>query len=209
MAKDPYRTSAAHYDRFIGPITHALRLNGMKLYPPKPEMKVLEVGCGTGSNLMLYREAGCSVYGIDVSPSMLGIARTKLGEDATLQLGDASTMQYQDSFFDVVIAMFVFHEMASEIRPLVMREMIRVTKRDGRVLMIDFHPGPIRFPMGWIYKGFILFLERVAGAEHFSNYREFLSLKGVPGLIENQELIVDRRKIVSAGNIAFFLLKPK
>jgi demethylmenaquinone methyltransferase/2-methoxy-6-polyprenyl-1,4-benzoquinol methylase len=118
-------------------------------------------------------------------------------------------MLYQDNFFDLVIAMFILHEMPSEIRPPVMREMIRVTKQEGRVLIIDFHPDPIRFPKGWLYKAVILFIERVAGREHFSNYRDFLLQEGLPGLIETQKLIVDRRKIVSSGNIAFFLLKPK
>ena len=180
----------------------------MKLYPPEPGMKVLEVGCGTGTNLMLYHQAGCSVYGIDLSPSMLGVARDKLREGADLQLGDASKMPYQGNFFDLVIAMFALHEMPGEMRHLVMREMIRVTKQEGMILIIDFHPGPIRFPKGWIYKAIILFFERVAGGEHFANYRDFLSHKGLPGLIENQKLAVDREKIVSAGNIAFFLIKP-
>jgi ubiquinone/menaquinone biosynthesis C-methylase UbiE len=209
MGKDPYRKSAAHYDQLVGPLTNALRHRGMKMYPPKPGMKVLEVGCGTGKNLMLYRQAGCSVYGIDLSPSMLEVACAKLGEGADLQLGNASNMPYQDNFFDLVIAMFILHEMPSEIRPSVMREMIRVTKQEGRVLIIDFHPDPIRFPKGWLYKAVILFIERVAGREHFSNYREFLSQKGLPRLIETQRLIVDRQEIVSAGHIAFFLLKPK
>lgn len=180
----------------------------MKMHPPKPGAKVLEVGCGTGTNLMLYRRAGCSVYGIDLSPSMLGVARIKLGEGADLRLGNASNMPYQDDFFDLVIAMFILHEMPREIRPQVMKEIIRVTKQEGRVLIIDFHPGPIRFPKGWLYKTVILFIERVAGREHFSNYRDFLSRKGLPGLIEAQPLIVNRQKIVSAGNIAFFLVKP-
>jgi len=209
MAKDSYRKFAAHYDRFVGPFANALRHIGMKMHPPKPGTKVLEVGCGTGTNLMLYHRVGCSVYGIDLSPSMLEIAHTKLGEGADLQLGDASSMPYQDNFFDLVIAMFALHEMPWEIRPLVMREMIRVTKQQGRVLIIDFHPGRIRFPKGWLYKAVILFIERVAGREHFSNYRDFLSQKGLPGLIETQKLIVDRQKIVSAGNIALFLIKPK
>ena len=209
MAKDPYRKSAAHYDRFVGPLTNALRHRGVNMYPPKRGMKVLEVGCGTGSNLMLYRQAGCSVYGIDLSPSMLEVAYTKLGEGADLQLGDASSMPYQKNFFDLVIAMFLLHDMPSEIRPAVMREMIRVTKQEGRILITDFHPGPIPFPKGWIYKAVILFLERVAGGEHFSNYRDFLSRQGIPGLIECQKLIVDRQRIVHAHNIAFFLVRPK
>jgi ubiquinone/menaquinone biosynthesis C-methylase UbiE len=111
-------------------------------------------------------------------------------------------------FFDLVIAMFLLHDMSSEIRPAVMREIIRVTKPEGRVLIIDFHPGPIPFPKGWIYKAVILFIERVAGREHFSNFRDFLLRKGLPGLIQSQNLVVDRQKIVSAGNIAFFLIKP-
>jgi ubiquinone/menaquinone biosynthesis C-methylase UbiE len=208
MVKDPYRKFAAHYDRFVGPATDALRHIGMRMYPPKPGMKVLEVGCGTGTNLMLYRQAGCSVYGIDLSPSMLEVAYAKLGA-ADLQLGNASAMPYHDNFFDLVIAMFLLHDMPSEIRLAVMKEMIRVTKQEGRVLIIDFHPGPICFPKGWLYKAVILFIERVAGREHFSNYRDFLSQKGLPRLIETQKLIVDRQKIVSAGSIAFFLVKPK
>ncbi len=208
MAKDPYRTSAAHYDRFVGPLTLALRHKGIHLCPPKPGMKVLEVGCGTATNLKLYHRAGCSVHGIDRSQSMLGIARTKLGEGACLQLAEASNLPYQGGFFDLVIAMFLLHEMPNGIRPAVMDEMVRVTKQEGRILMIDFHPGPIRFPMGWIYKGIILFLERVAGGEHFSNYRDFLSRKGLSGLIEKEKLIVDHKKIIHAGNIAFFLTKP-
>jgi len=205
MAKDPYRKLAARYDRFVGPLTNALRHRGVNLYPPKPGMKVLEVGCGTGTNLMLYRQAGCSVYGIDLSPSMLDVACAKLGKGAELQLGNASNISYQDNFFDLVIAMFTLHEMPSEIRPQVMKEMTRVAKKEGRILIIDFHPGQIRSLRGWMYKAFILFIERVAGREHYSNYREFLSRKGLPGLIETQGLIVDRQRIVRAGHIAFFL----
>jgi ubiquinone/menaquinone biosynthesis C-methylase UbiE len=209
MTKDPYRKSAAHYDRFVGPLTSALRHRGVNLYPPKPGMKVLEVGCGTGANLMLYRQAGCSVYGIDLSPSMLDVACAKLGKGVELQLGNASNMPYRDNSFDLVIAMFTLHEMPGEIRPQVMKETTRVVKKEGRILIVDFHPGQIRSLRGWIYKAFILFIERVAGREHSSNCREFLTRKGLPGLIETQRLIVDRHKIVSAGNIAFFLIKPK
>jgi ubiquinone/menaquinone biosynthesis C-methylase UbiE len=208
LVKDPYRKFAAHYDRFIGPLTNALRHIGMKMYPVIPGMKVLEVGCGTGTNLMLYRQAGCCVYGIDRSPSMLEIARTKLGEEAEVQLGDASNMPYQDDLFDLVMAMFALHEMPGKIRPLVMKEMIRVTKQEGRILIMDYHPGPIRFPEGWIYRAIMIFFEKAAGHDHFSNYRDFLSRKGLPGLIENQKLVLDREKIIIAGNIAFFLIKP-
>ncbi|MGQ9645372.1 MAG: class I SAM-dependent methyltransferase [Thermodesulfobacteriota bacterium] len=209
MTKDPYRKFAAYYDRLVGPLTHGLRHIGMKMYPPEQGMKVLEVGCGTGTNLTLYHRAGCLVYGIDRSPSMLEVARIKLGDGADLQLGDAANLPYRKDSFDLVLAMFTLHEMPREIRSTVIGEVIRVTKKVGRILIIDFHPNPSRFPKDWFYKAFILLIERGVGREHYLNHRDFLSQNGIPGLVANQRLGVDDHKIILAGNIAFFLLKPK
>ena len=80
-------------------------------------------------------------------------------------------------------------------------------KPDGRLLIVDFHPGPIRFPKGWLYKINILFFERIAGREHFKNYRNFLANKGLPPLIEENNLYVEKEKIVGGGNLALFSLK--
>ncbi|MBC8440144.1 MAG: class I SAM-dependent methyltransferase [Deltaproteobacteria bacterium] len=90
-----------------------------KMYIPKEGMRVFEVGCGTGTNLKLYQQAGCEVYGIDLSPSMVKAASKKLGEQADIKLGDASQMPYSDGYFDLVIAMLTLHEMPNSIRPLV------------------------------------------------------------------------------------------
>lgn len=177
------------------------------MYPPEHGMKVLEVGCGTGTNLTLYHRAGCLVYGIDRSPSMLEVARIKLGDVADLQLGDAANLPYRKDSFDLVLAMFTLHEMPREIRSTVMSEVIRVTKKVGRILIIDFHPNPSRFPKGRFYKAFILLIERGVGREHYLNHRDFLSQKGIPGLVGNEKLMVDNQKIIGAGNIALFLMK--
>jgi ubiquinone/menaquinone biosynthesis C-methylase UbiE len=103
--------------------------------------------------------------------------------------------------------MLTLHEMPISIRPAVMSEMIRVLKQDGRILLIDFHPGPIRFPKGWFYKAVILCFEIAAGREHFRNYRDFLASKGLSRLISSHGLSVEKKKIVSGGNIGLFLVK--
>jgi len=135
---------------------------------------------------------------------MVKVASKKLGEQAEIRLGDASQMPYSDGFFDLVIAMLTLHEMPSLIRFPVMDEMVRVMKQDGRLLLIDFHPGPIRFLKGWLYKTIILFFEIIAGREHFRNYRDFLAGNGLPSLIETNNLYIEKEKVVSSGNIAFF-----
>lgn len=206
MVRDPYRKYASRYDTFVEPFNSVIRQIGMKVFPAKPGLRVLDVGCGTGTNLVLYHQAGCHVYGIDLSPSMLEVARTKLGEHADLRVGDASKMPYQDNFFDLVVAMLTLHEMPYRIRPQVMKEMIRVMNPEGRILLIDYHPGSIRFPKGWMYKAIILCFEIVAGGEHFRNYRDFLKRRGLSGLTDTLKLVLEKKKIVSGGNIALFLM---
>jgi ubiquinone/menaquinone biosynthesis C-methylase UbiE len=84
MNEDSYRRVAGIYDKLFEPLNRRLRLLGVRMFPPVQNMKVLDVGCGTGVHLDIYRRSGCELYGIDNSPSMLDVARTRLGEDAKL-----------------------------------------------------------------------------------------------------------------------------
>jgi demethylmenaquinone methyltransferase/2-methoxy-6-polyprenyl-1,4-benzoquinol methylase len=170
-------------------------------------MKVLEVGCGTGTNLSLYENAGCDVSGIDLSPAMLEVASRKLSERADLQLADAAQMPYADDSFDLVTSFLTLHEMPAAIRSNVMAEMARVVKRDGRLLLIDYRSGPIRFPKGWLLKTLIVSMELAAGQEHFRNYRDFLARQGLPGLISAHRLSVEIEKVVSAGNMHAYVAR--
>jgi len=206
MGKDPYKKIAKTYDRYVEPSIAVIRQIGMKMYTPRVGVHVLDVGCGTGTNLMLYHEAGCNVFGIDLSPTMVEVAKNKLGDRAEIRLGDASKMPYSDDSFDLVTSCFTLHEMPSQIRPVVISEMVRVVKHGGRILLIDYHLGPIRFPRGWMYKAIILFFEIMAGREHFGNYRDFLSRNCLPELISTINLRVSNEKIVGGGNVALFLL---
>jgi demethylmenaquinone methyltransferase/2-methoxy-6-polyprenyl-1,4-benzoquinol methylase len=185
-----------------------MRRIGLAMVPPRKGMTVLEVGCGTGANLALYQRAGCRVSGVDLSPSMLEVASGKLGDQADLHLCDAADMPYGDGSFDLVVAFLTLHEMPTAVRESVVDEMVRVAGADGRLLVIDFHPGPLRFPKGWLFKSGIVLLEIGAGREHFRNYRDFLARRGVRGLVRNRELTVVREKVLSGGNVLACELRP-
>lgn len=208
MKVDPYKNIAKFYDKFFEPLNRGLRAIGMKMFPPREGMHVLDVGCGTGIHLELYQRTGCIVSGIDMSPSMLQVAKNRLSEEANLYLGDASSMPYQDKKFDLIIISTVLHEMPSGVRNAVIDESKRTCKQDGRILLIDFHPGPIQPLKGWINKCIILIAEIAAGRKHFKNYRNFIAREGLPGLISTQGLSVDKEKIVAGGNMALYLLYP-
>ena len=44
-------------------------------FPISENMTVAEIGCGTGGNMLPFLEAGCTVYGIDIDPQAIDLAR--------------------------------------------------------------------------------------------------------------------------------------
>lgn len=101
--------------------------------------KLLDVGVGTGLALPYYGTQ-LEVTGIDLSPDMLEIARkraARLGKTnvkALLQM-DATRTPFSDSSFDVLTALFVMTVVPEP--KLVMREMARLLKPDGRILIVS------------------------------------------------------------------------
>jgi len=202
---DPYRISARFYDSLFESMNQGLRLIGLRMYLPRAGTAILDVGCGTGAHLAMYQRYDASLSGIDSSPAMLERARKRLGEAADLRLGDAAQMPFPSSSFDLVLAMLSLHEMAPEERALVVAEIGRVTKAGGRMLLIDFHPGRISTLQGWWTKGITLISELAAGRRHFQNYRKFMQAGGLPNVLKEAGLAIEKERVVAGGPLALFL----
>jgi ubiquinone/menaquinone biosynthesis C-methylase UbiE len=204
--KDPYRNYAGIYDRIFDSMNKGLKLVGIRMFRPSKGMNILDVGCGTGSHLELYQRYKCNLYGIDLSPSMLDVARERLGETARLDLGDATELPYEDAKFDLVISMLSLHEMSPETRSAVLNEIKRVLKSDGRFLLIDFHLGPYQPLQGWISKTIIFVSEVAAGWEHFKNYRQFMATGGLANLLSQHQMDIEKQSILAGGTFAVCLV---
>ena len=209
MNKDPYRNYAGLYDRLFDSMNKGLKLVGIRMFRPTKGMSILDVGCGTGSHLELYQRYKCNLYGIDMSPSMLNVARERLGDTVQLELGDATDMPYKDKKFDLVISMLTLHEMSPETRSAVLNEVRRVLKIGGRLLLIDFHPGPYQPLQGWISKTIIFLSELAAGRRHFKNYRQFIATKGLSALISQHQMNTEKQSILAGGTFAVCLVSDQ
>ena len=205
--KDQYKNIAKWYDKIFEPMNRGLRNIGFKMAPVNKDMNVLDIGCGTGAHLRIYQKENCNIYGIDLSQAMINVASCKLGKDAHLSLGSATNMEFEDNKFDLVLCSTVLHEMSQKVREEVLEEAKRVLKRTGHMLIIDFHPGPIKKIKGYISKIIITISEILAGSEHFKNYRQYMKNGGIPAIINMVGFIIEDYKIVSGGTFGVFVVR--
>src|SRR4051812_27178060 len=108
--------------------------------------KVLDVGCGVGQVVARMQSAGFESYGVDVSEPNIERAKTVCSR---CQLYDGKTLPFADQYFDSVGALNVLEHVEQPEEFL--RELVRVTKVGGRVLVSspnffrvfgfrDYHP---------------------------------------------------------------------
>jgi SAM-dependent methyltransferase len=145
---------------------------------PKP--RILDVGCGTGANLKMLRAHG-SAEGVDISQQAVEFCRAR-GLDS-VRLGAAEELPYEDDSFDLVTALDVIEHLDDDVAGL--REMRRVLRRDGRVLL--FVPA-------------FMFLWGVQ--DDVSNHRRRYTL---PSLLKAVEAAGFAVEWSSYANISFFL----
>ncbi|MBN2517027.1 MAG: methyltransferase domain-containing protein [Deltaproteobacteria bacterium] len=74
----------------------------LDLLAPMEGERLLDVGCKTGNYMLFFRREGCDVTGLDSSPSMLSMARNKLGHRADFHVGNPEDLPFSDDEFDIV-----------------------------------------------------------------------------------------------------------
>jgi len=203
---DRYERAARRYDRFIGPLVAGVHETALGMYPPWKGMRVLDVGCGTGTQLSAYADAGCQVSCVDVSPGMLDVARRRLGPGADAREGSGTDIPFPDGAFDLATISFVLHEVPSGDREMILGESRRVVKRDGGILVIDFLSGPYLGLRGFFERALIVAIEVGAGRDHWRNHRDFLRRGGVRALARLHGLSIREERHRGGGTLGVTLL---
>jgi ubiquinone/menaquinone biosynthesis C-methylase UbiE len=107
----------------------------------QPKMKVLDLGCGTGTLTLMLKRAHpeAEVTGLDGDPQVLKIARDKTrGTSIQSDEGLASSLPYPDSAFDRVVTSLVIHHLVADDKRRAFKEIHRVLKPSGELHILDF-----------------------------------------------------------------------
>ena len=108
-----------------------------------PGCRVLDVGCGTGTQAVLAKQThpDAEVVGVDGDDKALAIARSKAdraGVAIAFDAGLATALPYADARFDRVISSLVFHHLVEADKRRVLAEILRVLAPGGAFVLVDF-----------------------------------------------------------------------
>lgn len=109
-----------------------------------PTDTVLDVASGPGLLVCAFARVVAHASGIDLTPAMLDQSRREQQQQGLANVswhqGDVSTLPFPDEAFSIVTARFAFHHFPDP--PAVLREMRRVCKTGGCVVVADSAPAP-------------------------------------------------------------------
>jgi len=155
-----YATSGVHSQ---GPDLEAL----VAAASPRPGMRILDVGCGTGHTTMALAAGGAEVTGLDLTEEMLAVAReAAAGRDLTVrfELGWAEELPFPDASFDAVTSRVCAHHYRDAAASV--REARRVLRPGGVHLLVDTVA-----PESPLVDTFLNALEVVRDPSHVRDYR--------------------------------------
>lgn len=156
---------APYYDAIITPIA-GLRRKTVDLADAKSGSTILDVATGTGAQALAFAERGYKVTGVDLSDAMLKVAQSKNRyADLKFQPADATNLPFENASFDVSTISFALHDMPFFIREKTLKEMVRVTKPQGIIMIVDYG-----LPKHWLGAFLVHHLIRLYEAGYYSEF---------------------------------------
>jgi len=113
--------------------------------PKKPYKDILDIGCGIGKSTFAYRDLypEANVTGIDYAASMLKYGHQiaeQRGKKITFQQALAEDTGFADESYDLIVAIWLFHELPGKVRDRVVKEAHRLLRPGGVFAIMESPP---------------------------------------------------------------------
>jgi ubiquinone/menaquinone biosynthesis C-methylase UbiE len=166
----------------------------------EPHLRVLDVGCGTGTLAVLIKRLYPSADVVAVDPDAHALARARQKADRAqvfvrFDMGFASALGYRQASFDRVFSSLMFHHLESDEQAQALREMARVLRPGGRLEFLDF-AGPDSSAHGAL--GRLLHSHRRLSGNSETRILDLMATAGF------QEATQIREQATMLGRVAFY-----
>jgi demethylmenaquinone methyltransferase/2-methoxy-6-polyprenyl-1,4-benzoquinol methylase len=186
MTADPYRAIAPLYDRVLSPLLRTIRRDIATYIGYRRFHSVIDICCGTGEQLRLLVGQERTLCGIDNSLAMLAQAKQHGPETIEYHLLDAEQTTFSTNTFDCAIISFALHEKHPAAARAVYKNAWRLVRPGGAIVLADFSQVPTGLK-GFVYGRLAIpLVERLAGRDHYRNYRLWMENGALESFIGGQ-----------------------
>lgn len=183
------------YKWFIDPILSPIHASAHKYI--KADSKIVDIACGTGSFALRLAKDANFVTGFDLSESMVRIALKRQKQynivNTSFQIKDASDLtEYEDKTFDYATISMAIHQFRTALGIKILSGLKRISRE---IIIIDYaYPLPKNR-----YKTITYLIERMAGKEHFSCFKEYQAIGGISTIAKKAGITINDSKIRGNG----------
>jgi len=137
------RILAPFYDVVFGSLTFGtgsrLRYRVVDSANVRAGSMILDVATGTGKQAFAFARRSYDIAGIDLSEDMLKVANDEnRSRNVSFGVADATNLPFEDNRFDASCVSFALHDMILPVRDRALKEMVRVTKPEGTIVIVDY-----------------------------------------------------------------------
>lgn len=118
--------------------------------------KVLEIGCGLGTDLTEFAKQGALCYGVDLTPKHVSLTKGRFALNdlpSNIYHMDATKLKFKDNFFDIVYSHGVLHHIPPVEEAL--KEIYRVLKKGGKAYLMIYHKRSLDYYKILAYHGIL------------------------------------------------------
>lgn len=193
------------YDQYnkLGGMGEAFRRQIVDVAELKKCESVLDCGCGTGTlAIIAKRHVGPEgrVCGVDLSKDQLKRARSKAQKEGLaieFHEGSIDELPFSDKSFDAIFSTLMLHHVPETVKRSAFRQMRRVLKPNGRIVVADFGP-PAHF-WGWIGFSPLMLMFLATSSTRDNLFNRLPSLMSESGLeIVNQRVVKEVLHLIQA-----------
>ncbi len=183
---DEYQKTAAIYDLLFSGALKSIRHNIRTFLQHYQAKTILDLCCGTGEQLRLLEEGEMLLTGVDLSRAMLERARQVSPKSIHYIEADAGSLPFPDSKYDAIIICLALHEKPATQRKAIFREARRLLKPQGHIIIADYSIPPSHFKSTFVGRILIPIIERLAGLNHYTNYKHWIKHGGIQGFLKRE-----------------------